>query len=728
MRIKSFIKNIIIFPCLCLMFINDVFAGSDTYGQIIEAAKKPDDRSRQALESIFGEVVNNPFSPTATSDTLVSSVFKIFNCCLLVVAVFFAGYLILKKLTQTAHDGNVFDHQKNTLWMPIRTVIGVAFIVPTANGWSLSQLLMLWSASFMGIGIANLGSDAALDSFSKGASMVIQPTSTNTRSLANALYENNLCMHSINASIASAQASGALLTNLSYIQKKTTENGNGFVLKNDNFSCGGADVPAIELLESLQNYTFITIPDTSLYREHLNALNTMQQTISDSAKEFVNSYITNQNTGDAKLPDVQLVINRAATEYEKTINNSLTSKVGDLEKLSEKVNESIKDGGWITLGAWYQTFAMANTKLNNNVAAKAATFSPSISDDAMVAFYENILNAYRNQKSNTAAVNTIGSVKEPDGTSSSSDANSLIAYVFDGFGKNLLGSIINVQVGSGSANSNQYNPIIKMKNLGDYMMVGSETALGVYVALHVAKSVSNGFSLAGIAAASVNFLSSAKDGLTGAFEAISPLLLMLIISYFIFGMMLSIYIPMVPFIIWFGATINWIVVVGEAVVAAPLWAMTHLGSEGEGLGHKTSYGYIFLLNVMLRPILMVIGFFLGGAIVIAGGTLLNETFVSAVANSQFDSITGLFSILGFIALYMSLSLNLIHMSFNLIYIVPDQVINWVGGHVASQLGRDESSQAKQMIMGLSTQIRGVSDKIGIGRKKGATSSKPKLPK
>lgn len=709
------LTNLIIFAVLIIINKTALASGSDTYGLIEEAAKKPEDRSRQALESIFGEVVNNPFSEFATSDTLVSSVFKVFNVCLLVVAAFFAGYLLIKKLTHTAHDGNVFDQQKNTLWMPIRTVIGVAFIVPTANGWSLSQLVMLWAASLMGIGIANMGSDAALEAFGKGTSMVIQPTAPSTRALANALYENNLCMHSVNAGIAAAQASNALVTNFSFVQQQPTSEGNGFLLKSDDFSCGGAELPYSKLFYQVPS-NFITLPVTTLYEEHLSALNSMQQTISASAREFVNSYIINQSGGNAQLPDVQLVINRSAAEYEKTINTALKSRVGDLDQLKIKINDSIKDAGWITLGAWYQTMAMANTKLNNDVATKASTFSPSIEDGPTVALYENILIVYRGQKSNSTAVNTIGSIREQKTTSS--DANSLFAYVFDGFGKNLLGSMINIEAGSAVANSNQFNPIIKMKNIGDYIMVGTEISLGVYVGLHVAKSVSSGVSLAGIVAAGVNFLTSGKDALVGAFDAISPMFLFLIMSLFLFGVMLSIYIPMVPYIIWFGAVINWIVIVGEAVVAAPLWAMTHLGSEGEGVGQKTGYGYIFLLNVMLRPILMVIGFFLGGSIVIAGGTLLNETFVSAVANSQFDSMTGLFSILGFLALYTSLSLNLIHTSFNLIYIVPDQVINWVGGHISSHLGRDESVQAKQMILALTSQMKTGSEKpLKINRSK-----------
>ncbi len=169
---------------------------------------------------------------------------------------------------------------------------------------------------------------------------------------------------------------------------------------------------------------------------------------------------------------------------------------------------------------------------------------------------------------------------------------------------------------------------------------------------------------------------------------------MAIVALFLLGGALSTYLPMVPFIIWFGAAINWLVIVGEAIVAAPLWAFTHLGGDGDGMGQRTAHGYIFLLNVMVRPFLMVIGFFLGGAGIIAGGTLLNQLFGIALANAQFDSVTGLFSIIFYLVIYASMCLNLVHTCFNLIFIVPDQVINWVGGHASPTPGREDNDRLR----------------------------------
>ncbi|CAG9237332.1 hypothetical protein PSAB6_70254 [Paraburkholderia sabiae] len=121
------------------------------------------------------------------------------------------------------------------------------------------------------------------------------------------------------------------------------------------------------------------------------------------------------------------------------------------------------------------------------------------------------------------------------------------------------------------------------------------------------------------------------------------------------------------------------------MVASPLWAMTHLDGEGEGLGQRPTHGYIFLLNVMFRPVFMEIGFVLAGAGIVVLGTLLNTMFGVAMQNAQYDSTTGLVGITGYIVLYVGMCQTLCNSTFSLIHIVPDQVFSWVGGQMASRM-------------------------------------------
>ncbi|MCU1737539.1 MULTISPECIES: DotA/TraY family protein [unclassified Pseudomonas] len=423
----------------------------------------------------------------------------------------------------------------------------------------------------------------------------------------------------------------------------------------------------------------------------------MQATLNSAAQGFVVGVLKKQ-AGGGSVPDAEMAIQSASQQYENTISSIAATKQGNIAELASKLSDSIKEGGWLTLGAWYQTFAQANTKLSDAVAAKASVYGMSADGDpAMLSVLGTTSAAFRAQQSSSSYSPALGTSSSGDYSkgATGSDASKVIGSVFLAPGQRLVNYLIDVN--AGGEGRGQLNPLIKMKNLGDYAMVAGETALGAYVAAKTLIAVKDGLSAAGLAARVANAFTSIGDVLGGVLDAVSPFVIMAVIALFILGGTLSTYLPMVPFVIWFGAAVNWLVVVGEAIIGAPLWAITHLGGDGDGMGQKSGHGYIFLLNVMVRPILMVIGFFLGGAGVVAGGTLLNQLFGIALANAQFDSITGLVSIVFYLTIYCSMCLNLVHSCFNLIYIVPDQVINWVGGHASGTLGRDDNDKMKNAL-------------------------------
>ena len=711
-RLLSFIA--FVFSCVVVL---PVFAETTTIGEITAASKKTGDLSRQALATIYGDVVNNPLASSEAGgvDTILASIFQVLNGALLVVGSLWACYIIFRKLTRTAHDGAVFDKQNTTVWGPVRIVWGLVSLVPTANGWSLSQLLMLWSASTMGIGIANLSTDAAISAFEDGKGMVVQPAMPSTLQLAHNLFEANICMHGINAGLAEAAAQGGLVTQGGYVQQVPTSS--GFTLKNKSFICGGADINAdLEAQSSSTNWFSTTIDTSQIRKAHLDALVAMQNTITKSALNFVNEVVQKKN-GAGDISDVEGVIQSAAQAYEITVNQSVGTKQGDIEALANQMSTSITEAGWWSLGAWYQTFAQANTKLTDAVAAKAGSYGPSSGGDpAVVNLYQSAMDAYAVQKSTNTNANPLGA-----NGSQGTETSKVMSHLFAPMQK-ITTSLV-TDVNFNGEHGGQLNPLIKMKNLGDTLMGTAEVAVATYGGLKALERVTDGNSAVGLTTKFVNFFSGGLDAGKGLLDAMSPFIIMAIFALFLLGATLSIYLPMTPFIIWFGAAINWLVVVGEAIIAAPLWAFTHLGGEGDGMGQRTAHGYLFLLNCMFRPTLMVVGFFLGGAIVVAGGTLLNNLFGIAIANVQYDSMTGIFSALFFVAVYCSMCLNLIHSSFNLIFIVPDQVINWVGGQASATVGRDDNDRTRQAISVFAGKLEHMAPKSGMpGRKPG--NSKP----
>lgn len=676
MRATKFIKlAIAIISCL---FALTAWSEGTSLGDITSAAKRTGDKSREALVSIYGNVVNNPLASGGSGggDTILANVFQVFNGALLVIGAMFAIYIFFRKTTQIAHDGTFYDRDKNTLWGPLRLVWGIAALVPTANGWALSQLLMLWAASLMGVGVANIGVDAAVSAFNDGKSMVVQPVMPSTVNLARNLFEANLCMQGINLGLTHAEANGALMVNGGKIGEFWSNS--GLMLRNDSFVCGGADVNNnFEKQEKSTNLFGSTIDTSDIRKAHADALKAMQKSLNRVAGNFVNALTNKQNGTSVSLPDAEMEIQSAAQLYENTVNSMAAKKHGDIAKLASQLSTSIKEGGWWMLGAWYQTFAQANTKLSDAVAAKASTHGMSPhGDPAMLSIYQNAMVAYKTQQSASTHAPTLGTTRSGDYSKSSTgtDTNQIIGSFFNAPGQRLINYLINFDTGGDGRG--QVNPLIKMKDLGDYTVGIVEAVIATYAAAKIVAKI------------------PIPNFLQGAIDALSPFLIMAIVTLLLLGGTLSTYLPMVPFIIWFGAAVNWLVVVGEAIVAAPLWALTHLGGEGDGMGSRTAHGYIFILNVMMRPMLMVIGFLLGGAAVIAGGTLLNQLFGIALANAQFNSVTGLLSIIFYLAIYVSMCLNLVHSCFNLIFIVPDQVINWVGGQASATVGRDDNDRMR----------------------------------
>jgi conjugal transfer/type IV secretion protein DotA/TraY len=682
---------------LCLFSIIHIpVASAITVDDITNAADSATDKSRQALVTIFGEVVNNPLATgnDAGSDTLIAAVFKTTNSCLLAVAGFMACYMMFRKVMQSAHDGSMFDRSNHIAWGPVRMLLGISMMVPTANGWCLSQLLMLWAASQMGIGIANIGTNAALDAFANGQSMIMQPVSPNTEDLARSLYESNLCRYGVNASLDAVAGAGGYVTDDDYINQDANADSSGFILKSKYYVCGGANATSADNSASATS----TQVDTSAIRQaHIDALANMQAQLSIDAESFVQAVVARQNGSNATLPNTQSAIMNAARVYENTMTSALRDQQSVLGQLANAIGDQIREQGWFSLGSWYQTFAEANTNMGNAAASKGQAFGKSTGTQLPVRdLYDSTIAAYTTQQStqSNADVMTAGSSFNTGDTE-----GGIMREIFHNSGQSLTTSAINAM----STNAvNQVNPLITMKGIGDYIVGAADTVFGTYMIANVA---AEGFS-GTIYGAAMDWFTGAPSAVKAGLTAISPFIFIIVIALFTIGTTLSIYIPFAPFIIWFTACINWLVIVGEAVIAAPLWSMTHLHTDGEGMGQKTTHGYIFLLNVMVRPILMVIGFFLGGAIVQVGGTFLNSQLASVIANSQFDSMSGIVSFIWWIFIYCSICISLINSSFSLIHIVPDQVINWVGGYAAPNMGRDTASNANNAMNQLGSKTEG----------------------
>lgn len=645
------------------------FADGVDYQTISDAASKTSDLSRQALVMIFGDVVITPFQPGQA--TLIGSLFALLNGVLCTVALVWFLTVTLKTLFKGGQDGRVFS-QGRTWLHPVMSFAGFMTLIPTASGWSLSQLIMLWAASTMGIGSANLLTDTGADMISGGMSLVVQPTASSTRSAARAVFEMNLCKYATNRELSSLYQDGQARTAL-----MQTKGGNGdYITGNGSAVCGSARIP--EPSEGVMDSLFGSAVNTaSVTATSRSALDTMQSTLDAAAQAYVDAYLSKRDQDSGTLIDPETTIQNAAAAYETTVNNAL-NQLNYKDSLQSQLTTQLKTYGWISLGAWYNTFATANSKTNEVANASPVTSGTSMHGETGTGdLYHQVFTAYRSQVQNSTYTSPLGTqtAKDDGAAANAADPDAVFTGIFKSPMQQLTTFVATREFGTDADFSHQVNPLIKMQTIGDYTLLASEGALTIYNLAFATASAADNSVLGKISGlVFVNSGAVVKDALT----ALSPPFYFVLLLLFAVGFSLAVFLPAVPFLYWMVGVFNWIVSVMVGCAAGPMWSATHLGAE-EDKGSRSAYGYIFLIDMMLRPSLMVLGFFFASAAVMAGGTLLNLLFGTALANANADSIIGIFKLVGWLLIYARIATFGVTRVFGLQATLADYVITFLGG-------------------------------------------------
>lgn len=672
-----------------LLWVPFAFAETTvSFDSIEAAAKRSTDLSRQLLVMIFGDVVTNPLS---TDATMVGQLFFIFNGIVFALAVIWFLMISLKHITRAGHTGKVFGSGATPMSV-VTTVAGFLFLVPTVSGWSLAQLVFLWAVSVMGIGSANLMTDRIADLMKQGYSLVMQPVAPQTVSSARAIYEMNLCMYATNAGLSSMYNQyGKSETPLMAIKPVM----DGFEITNGSASCGSARLPASGK-NSLTGWLFSPDVNTdAIETAQRSAMNQMQNTLSKDASAFVTALLNRQKNGSGTLPDAETAIQKAARTYEDTINKVANAQ-GKGDELATAMTEQLKQRGWLALGAWYQTFATANQKVSDAVTLRPVIGGQSaLGDIGVSGTLSDVMTAYRSQLQNSTYTPPLGTQTAKD--SQATSAEDPVSYLISITNKpmlNITNTIATANIGSDQVNSNQMNPLLKMKAVGDITLGSTEVIYSVFSAAKIlSDGVSNNFVL--------NLLSLGLVKLFPALiSAVTPPILFLCLVLLGVGFSLSIYLPMIPFIFWIAAAANWIVSVLVGATGGSLWAATHIGAE-EDKGSRSAYGYIFLIDAQIRPMLMVLGFAFASLVIVAIGTLLNMLFAPVILNAQSNSFTGLVSMVGFLMVYARICTTSVTRVFALQVTMPDYVISWLGGREAASILGGLAESAKSIFAGFS---------------------------
>jgi conjugal transfer/type IV secretion protein DotA/TraY len=256
-------------------------------------------------------------------------------------------------------------------------------------------------------------------------------------------------------------------------------------------------------------------------------------------------------------------------------------------------------------------------------------------------------------------------------------------------------------------NTTEYNtpPIYKLEMIGNAMMTGAKKtwvqifewniALRAHLAAgFLTSSIINvGGALASTSA--FGFFSAAFNAVgttigiaanlaMGLVNSILFMTLPLVIAVtgpmFLTGVILSTYVPLIPFMLFTFGIISWLIFVIEAMAAAPLVALGITHPEGHDLMGKAEQALMLWLSVFLRPIAMIIGLIGGMVLIHVAMTVLNAGF-GGVVDSLFlkdvDKVSSFKSII-LMLIYTFIVVALVNQCFGLIHIIPEKIMRWIG--------------------------------------------------
>ncbi|MFI4962230.1 MAG: type IVB secretion system protein DotA [Legionellales bacterium] len=165
------------------------------------------------LGNLFG-VVDGVLHGTGSQ--IMGAMFAVFNAAVLALGGIIIMYTLMVSTMNTAHEGQMLGQKWSSIWIPVRSTLGLALLIPKASGYCLMQVFVMWLV-VQGVGAADKVWDAALSYLSRGG-VIIQAQATNpTQALtssstqgvvtgAAAMLSGQVCMLGLQKQLEKAKA------------------------------------------------------------------------------------------------------------------------------------------------------------------------------------------------------------------------------------------------------------------------------------------------------------------------------------------------------------------------------------------------------------------------------------------------------------------------------------------------------------------------------------------
>lgn len=624
------------------------------------------DASKQFLDALLGqgwETFGQSLGGSQAAE-LMLQIFAAFNLVALALLSAFFIWIMAIAVAGTAHEGVPLGKKFSSLWMPLRCVMAMGALAPIFKGLSIFQIALLacigWSIN-LGNHVWELGVDYFVE---HGGQITVQAPDQNVTkysSIANGVLTSLTRQYYLRDRRGlNVQPGGQW----QYSENLITRGGESTYFFNGN--AGKITIDCIN-------------PSDALCAGKRSAVDPAIASLHDVAARLADPNVPASDIDPTALYNAANIINAnilsGLQSYAK--QGQLQAKLKDFQDLAGQY-------GWFIAGSSYWSISWINQETRAAMYSGITYSAPEWTDsewDAMThglhdagaveQRLENyIATAYANRRGIT------DTTASPSVTDEENRLEQAISWIRSVVNNTIFGRVIPKTLEI----MGQYDPIMALSNIGDYF-IGAAEAL--FIAIFISSKIP--------------FLSS--DGITVflAFSVVLPLAL--------YGIVLAYYLPAIPFIRWVSALCGWIILIVESLIAAPLWICAHALPEGDGAaGQHGRRGYMLFLGILIRPPLMVAGFFCAVVLLNVLGRLISTGFELIYSGMSQTKMMGLIGIVSMCIILGAVIIMAANKFFSLIHYLPEHVTNWIGQQLHSLGEKEDQAGTKTVIAGSTNAI------------------------
>ncbi|KAB1443565.1 DotA/TraY family protein [Pseudodesulfovibrio senegalensis] len=666
----------------------------------------PNDVSGRLLDAVFGpgwhslQAGGGASSGSNAAVSMILPIFEQLNWLGTSMTIFLFVWIYTNGMIGTAHEGKPLGQRYHTLWVPVRVSFSLGMVAPVAKGFCLLQIAILWAVAFS-IQCANWAWFVALDYQEKQVGQIVATLPPKVAEQANNLAKTIFVTQvhqeywSQNYSNPDNPLYFPFKGNKIYERREETRDGRKYVLfvwtAPQNTNIRDTEMGYIRMP---------VVADSNIQVAHEQLIANLVSRCYDIAKNYV--------ADEPFSVSPQKMLWLAADSYKKELRQYMADYYA--AEVPEKRKEAFADfkeealwRGWVSAGAYAWTMSGFLEGLNQDLKIFPSAFKPGYR--GMGSGPDKGLSVMLSRAGKTANEAFDMSVASEAGKGGNEEGT--LSTMFNEFFGGMVKKVIR--------GMNSGDPVVSMSEVGHTLISIVHVYITGVVAIKAGSSAVKQASDNGLIGKIGNFLSGGISGFlieagNKVVQFLGDFAIVGVIPIYLAGLAMAFLLPALPFVIWWGAVISWLILVIESLVAAPLWCVAHAMPDGEGFaGQHGRTGYMLLLSVLLKPILMLLGLLFALIIIAVIGPIIAESAEIIISSAPMlpggtERHIGLPGTIFYIVFFCGFILFIVNRLYQLINHLPDNIMRWLGSMGA---GAQLMNGAEDHMRGSTNQVFGV---------------------